>query len=134
MKSVKENFEYNKEDNHWIDFPYVISKEEFVQIDWMQFEPNYDKLCKRKREIEKKSINAILNYARTINFFTDEEFEDLKFGIFDIQLNLNDSQISGYIVSYGVDEDGSSKIPWKDVYGVWKVFFEGNTIVQVQRE
>ncbi len=134
MKDFKDEFEFNREYNQWVNFPFVISNRDFHKIDWLIFNDYFEKVLRRQDKIQNESIDAIIEYAKDIKFFTKDELNDLKLGIFDIEIQISKSRIVGLIVSYGVEEDENSKIPWKDVYGIWKVYYEGERIVNTLRE
>ena len=131
---MREKFEFNKEENEWIYFPFVISKDQFEKINWMKFNNEFNSILNRRNDIQNISVKSIKEYAKAIKFFTDEEFEDLEFGIFDITLNILDSKIVDFIVNYGVDENENSKIYWKDIYGVWSVYFKDDKILKTTRK
>ncbi len=115
-------------------YPYIILSNQYDSIDWAKFELSLNKVEAKREEIEAESISRILKYAKELNFFTKEEYEDLEFGIFDIELNIVQSEITKFVTSYGIDENENSKVHWKDIYGVWKVFFENNKVIDVVRE
>ncbi|MCT4639681.1 MAG: hypothetical protein N4A72_18425 [Bacteroidales bacterium] len=132
-KPVKDRFEYDSNEQHWIDFPFIISASDFKTIDWDIFEKPYNDTVNSRHVIEEESVKAILNYVKEIGFFNKEEFDDLEFGIFDIQLILKDYQVVECVTSYFVDEDENSKIYWKDIYGVWKAYYKSGVIYKVER-
>lgn len=100
----------------------------------MKFNNEFNSILNRRNDIQNISVKSIKEYAKAIKFFTDEEFEDLEFGIFDITLNILDSKIVDFIVNYGVDENENSKIYWKDIYGVWSVYFKDDKILKTTRK
>ncbi len=131
--TIKERFKYIKERDEWRFNPYVISNKIFNSIDWFFFEKNFEEFLKKQPEINEKSVEALLKYAKSINFFTEEEFDDLEFLQLEIDLLITKSFISDFIVYYCVTENEKSRIPWKDVYGVWEVHYQDFEIIKTIR-
>ena len=130
----KEDFQFNKEGNQWVCRPFVISTNQYETMDWIEFKAFSRHFFNFRIDNERKSIKALFDYAKEIDFFTKEEFDDLGFVLFDVTLLMDGAKIKGFVMNYGVDENENSKIPWKDLYGIWKVFLEENEVKRVTRE
>ena len=117
----------------WIKNPFVISSQSFNYIDWGIFTKIFNDLAAMQSEINEKSVKALISYAHSIDFFTNDEFDDLEFLLLSIELEIKKSVISSFVVNYRVTEDENTKIPWKDVYGIWEVHFRDFEIVETKR-
>lgn len=134
MATTKQDFKYNAQSKVWINFPFLITDIQYEVMDWAEFDAFIKYFKVNQIELIRRSTDALMRYAKDIGFFSNEEFDDLKFTLFDVSPKIDNGLFKGFIISYGVDEDENSKIPWKDVYGIWKVEFSNNEIINVVRE
>lgn len=131
----RSSFEYYDILNSWMYLSYSISQEQYDIIDYKELSDLINFSEKNFEILESLSQESILKYAKEIEFFSDEEFEDLEFEYIDTVFNVKNGKLVSFTRTYSVSEnEETTKIFWKDVYGVWKVTFKGCDIIKVVRE
>jgi hypothetical protein len=131
--NLKEKFEFSTESGCWIYFPFFVSKTQYENCDWTTIETIFCGFLENQEFFIEEGKRALFNYAKEINFFSPEELDDLSFDNPECRLLFRDQTLSGFKLIYSVQEDGTQKIPWKDLYGIWTVDFIDRTITHVDR-
>jgi len=131
----KSCFEYYEILKYWMYLSYSLTDEQYNKANYQSLSRLINSLENDTKYFETLSQKAILNHAKEINFFTDEEYNDLVFEYIDTVFEFNNEEIESFTRCYSVSEDEeTTKIFWKDVYGVWKVTFKDREIINTIRD
>lgn len=128
-------FTYSESGEEWYHLLYSITDNQYNNIDFKTLSDMILFSENKSSLLENISQKAIMNYAKEINFFTKEEYEDLVFEYLDTVFEDRNGILESFTRTYSVNEDEeTTKIFWKDVYGVWKVTFNWGDVIKVVRE
>lgn len=131
--SLKEAFKFSQERRCWINPPFLISNSQYENTDSESVDDSVNDFIKNQKYYKDEGRKAIFNYAEKINFFSIEEFDDLDFYFGQVILLFKHRKPYGFRLIYSVKDDGTQKIHWKDVYGIWVVDFVDQSITKVNR-
>jgi hypothetical protein len=131
--SFKEKFKYSNEIKCWIYTPFLISNTQYEKSDWDAVDTIINDFIENQEYYKYEGNSALINYAREIDFFSKEEFDDLDLDFGQVRLLFRHQKLEGLKLTYSVKEDGTQKIHWKDLYGIWVVEFMGRTVSKVDR-
>jgi hypothetical protein len=131
--SLKEEFKFSNERKYWVNPPFLISNSEYENTDWEGVDDIIKDVIKNQDYYTDEGRKALFNHAEKINFFSKEEFDDLDFSFGQVILLFKHRKPHGFRLTYSVKDDGTQKIHWKDVYGIWVVDFIDQSITNVNR-
>lgn len=131
--SLKETFRFSSERKCWINSPFLISNKHFETADSESLNDCITTFTRNQNYYKDEAKKVLLHYARNIDFFSKEEFEDLEFDFGQAILLFQNRKFYGFRLTYSVKDDGTQKISWKDVYGIWTVDIIDNVICNACR-
>lgn len=131
--TFKDDFTFSKEGKAWIHKPFIISDQLYKRLDWETVDRIFRNFLDRREIMIQEGKRALFNHAEKIKFFSNEEFADLDFEFGEACLFLQDKNVIGLKLIYSVPDDGTQKIHWKDLYGIWIVDFIGHSPVDAKR-
>ena len=131
--SLKEDFKFSNESKCWIYASFLLSNSQYENCEWETINTIINDFFENREYYVDEGKKALLGYASEIDFFSKEEFDDLVFDFGQARLLIKHQKPEGFRLAYSVKDDGTQKIHWKDLYGIWTVDFAGRTIRQVNR-